>query len=154
MKKYFLVFLMIVVFVSCSKSEDDDTSIKNQEVTGTVQNEPFTFKGGKAFLTTNFNDEEAISINLTNEIVGCDVYINDYGLSISIIAPLKVGVHKEVNIVTQDGNGIPFNHLDETIEITALSDTEVSGKIKLNNPASGPFKENIFEGTFTVLICE
>jgi|GEM_PF-3723569 len=155
MKNFFLGCLLIVAFVSCSSDDDGDggVNVKDQLVTGTVQSRPFTFVGGKAFLTTNFNQEEAVSVNLTNVTANCDSSIFDYDLSISVIVPNKIGVFTEVNVVTNDDDSVPSNHLNETVEITAISATEITGKIKLNDPASGVFKENIFEGTFTLPIC-
>lgn len=155
MKRFFLVLAISVFFLNCSSDDDDGGGVKNQVLTGTVEGESFTFKGGKAFFTTNFEEEEVVSVNLTNVAVGCESFISMYDLYISVRVPKSIGTHKDVNIVTYKNGNPPFNHLEETIEITALSDTEISGKIKLNNPASGDlFKENIFEGTFTVAICE
>ncbi len=155
MKKVFLVLSFFIIFYSCSSSDDNNGGgdVKDQVLTGTVEGKPFTYKGGQAFYTT-LGDEELISINLTNESADCSSDIFNFGLRISAWVPRNVGVFSDITIVTQDGNNTPFNHLGETVEITALSDTEVSGKIKLNDPASGIFPENIFEGTFTMPLCE
>lgn len=143
------------MFIGCSKDDDNATeSIKNQNLTGTVQSKAFTFIGGKAFETTTFDDEPGLSLNLTNVAADCTDAVFDFDLRISAVVPNKIGVYNNINIVDQDGNDVPFNNLDETVEITALSSTEVSGKMKVSRAESSIAEESVFEGTFTLLICE
>lgn len=155
MKK--LLFLVVVGLLCIGCSKDDDTSsdsIKNQNLTGIVQGKAFTFVGGKAFETTTFDDEPGLSLNLTNVSANCDDAVFDFELRISAIVPSQIGVYTNINIVDQDGNDVPFNNLDETVEITALSSTEISGKMKVSRSESSIAEETIFEGTFTLPICE
>ncbi|WP_158974134.1 hypothetical protein [Cellulophaga sp. L1A9] len=156
MKKLFWSLILAVTFMSCSSDKDDSSSssISDQALVGTVEGEAFTVQGGKAFFRSSTSTEE-ITIYLTNENFGCESDIFDYNLTINTTVPNMVGIYTDVNIVTQDGNNTPFNHLAETIvEITAVSDTEISGKMKLNKEGTEAFPESIFEGAFTVSICE
>ncbi|MBD0778078.1 hypothetical protein HPE56_09760 [Maribacter sp. ANRC-HE7] len=155
MKKIVLLLLLTVVGLGCSSDEENDSEgIKDQVLTGTVQGKPFTFKGGKAFNTTTFDDEPGISLNLTNVLADCDDSIFDFELRIGAVVPNRVGVFKDINIVDQDGDDIPFNNIDNTVEIIALSATEITGKMKLNRSASSIAEESIFEGSFILPICE
>ncbi len=153
MKKLFWSLVVLITFVSCSSDNDDSSSISNQILTGTVEGQAFTFMGGQAFFRSSTSTEE-ITIYLTNEDLGCETDIFDYELTISATVPNMVGVYTDINIVTQDGNNTPFNSLGETVEITSVSATEISGKMKLNKEGSEMFAESIFEGSFTVSICE
>lgn len=154
MKRFILICFTALSITSCSKDDNNDSGIKNQILTGTVEGEPFTFKGGKAFLTGSLiKDVEQVSINLTNFEANCDTDIFDFELEISAWIPREVGVHTGINIVTQDGSNIPFNNDKQTVEITSISDTEISGKMKLNKSGSDLFEESIFEGTFTIPLC-
>ena len=155
MKKILVLFLLSIIIIGCSKDgESDSGDIKDQVLTGIVQGKPFTFKGGKSFGTTTFDDEPGISLNLTNVTANCDAAVFDFELRINAVVPNKVGVFNDINIVDQDGDDIPFNNLDKTVEITSLSATEVSGKMKLNRPETSIAEESVFEGTFTLTICE
>ncbi|WP_194765845.1 hypothetical protein [Tamlana sp. I1] len=155
MKFPLLACFVLVLLFNCSSSDDSSSgsSISNQNLTGTVEGESFTFVAGKAF-ETSFNNEDLYSVNLTNEVVGCEDYVLDYGLKISATVPKSVGVYNDINIVTQNGNNTPVNNLNRTVEITAVSDTEISGKMKLNKEESPVSEESIFEGAFTVAICD
>lgn len=155
MKKLFWSFILAFTVMSCSSDKDDSSAgdISNQTLTGTVEGKAFTVKGGQAYYRSSSNTEE-ITINLTNVVVGCETSTFEYVLRISADVPNEVGVHTDINIVTQDGNETPFNSLGETVEITAVSATEISGKMKLNKKGSETFAESIFEGAFTIPICE
>lgn len=155
MKHFFLICLTFFSLLSCSSDDDNDdsSSISDQNLSGTVEGNSFTFKGGQAYFRSSSSTEE-ITINLTNEPFGCETSTFDYGLKISADVPNEVGVYTDVNIVTQDGNNTPFNSIGETVEITAVSATEISGKMKLNKEGSSMFAESIFEGSFTISICE
>ncbi|MBU2996996.1 hypothetical protein KO500_11155 [Cellulophaga baltica] len=156
MKKYFALGVLIINMFSCStdKMEDGTTEIEDQILTGTVEGQAFTFMGGMAFSSTNFSDEEVYVLNLTNESVTCETDIFDYGLRISVTVLKEEGEQNDVNIVTQDGDNTPFNSLQQSIEITMISDTEISGKMSLNKSESSISPESIFEGTFTIPICD
>lgn len=155
MKKIVLFLLLTVVVLGCSKDDENDSeSIKDEVLTGTVQGKPFTFKGGKAFNTTTFDDEPGISLNITNVVADCYDSVLDFELRISAVVPNRVGVFNDINIVDQDGDDMPFNNLDSTVEIMALSATEISGKMKLDRVASSIAEESVFEGSFTLSICE
>ena len=153
MKKLFWS-LLVVTFISCSKDAVDSAStISNQPLTGIVEGKAFTVNGGQAFFRSSSSAEE-ITIYLTNDDFGCETSIFDYNLIISATVPNMVGVYTDINIVTQDGNNTPFNSLGETVEITAVSATEISGKMKLTKESSAISAASIFEGSFTVPICE
>ncbi|XMO87162.1 hypothetical protein AAFN75_02505 [Algibacter sp. AS12] len=155
MNKFFLGCFLAFSFFSCSSDDGNDSGVKNEILTGTVEGKPFTFVGGKAF-DTSFNNETLLSVNLTNERADCSSTIFDYGLSISVDVPKAVGTYNDVNIVTKDNDSQdpPFNSIGQTVEITAISATEISGKMKLNREASTIAEASIFEGTFTVPVCE
>jgi hypothetical protein len=155
MKKLFWSLILAITVVSCSSDKDDSSTdaISNQALTGTVEGKVFTVQGGKAFFRSSTSREE-ITIYLTNEEFGCESDIFDYNLTINATVPNRVGIYSDINIVTQDGANSPFNSLGETVEITAVSETEISGKMKLNKESSEAFAESVFEGTFTVSICE
>lgn len=148
MKKIFLIATIALFVFSCSKDDDEKTT--NKILTGTVEGKAFTFKGGKA-LYRDSNDTENITLYLTNEVADC----SDSVLDLRIIAdvPSSVGSYNEINIVTVDGLGTPFNNIGESVEITAVTETSISGKMTLNHSQSSVSEESIFEGTFTLPIC-
>lgn len=148
-----------VLQVSCSKSDDGGgDGISDQTLTGSVEGKAFTFVGGKAFETTNFNEETVISLNLTNVAANCDDFISDFVLRISADVPNAIGVYSDINIADRDSNdgdgGISFNNNGETVEITAISATKISGKMRISRPASVIAPESVFEGTFTLPLCQ
>jgi len=150
MKKFGLICFVLLSIYSCSK--DEGREVKDKVLTGTVEGKAFTFKGGKAFITI-FNNQEKVSVNLTNVAADCSSNVFDFELEIRTIVPREIGVFTTINIATQDGNNTPFNHLNQTVEITALSDTQISGKMKLYKKESSLAGESIFEGTFTIPLC-
>lgn len=153
MKKLFLVCFLAGSVLSCSTDNDGNTDIQDQILAGTVAGKNFTFQSGQSFFSSGSNQDQ-INIYVTNELVDCGTSVLDYGLRISAKVPYQVGVYTDINIVTSDSGSTPFNSLGETVEITSVSAMEISGKMKLIKPASVIAPESIFEGTFTVPICE
>ena len=159
MNKFFIFFTALVICTSCSSDDENDNDggeevVSDAPLTGTLQGEAFTVAGGIAFDTSTFDDEPAISINLTNVAAGCDDDLFDFGLRISAIVPNAVGVYTNINIVDQAGDGSPFNNPDQTVEITALSNTEISGRLSLSRETSNVEEGSNFEGTFTIPVCQ
>lgn len=153
--KHSIIFLFsLFVLVSCSSDDEGSDSISDQVLTGTLQGESFTFVAGKAFETETSAGELAYSLNLTNVAAVCDDFVGDFDLRISVTVPQEVGVFTDINIVDQNGNDTPFNNLGETVEITSLTSTSIAGKMKLSRSNSEIAEESIFEGTFTLPICQ
>ena len=156
MKKLFVFFTALSLLSSCSRDDGNTGEVPtNQILSGTVQGELFTFAGGLAFETVSLEEQEVLSINLTNTEAGCEESIFDFELRISATVPADVGVYEDVNITDRNGrNRTPFNNLNQTVEITAISDTEVSGILSLNRETTDLQEGSTFGGTFTVPICE
>lgn len=145
--------LAVILMAACSKSSDEGVSDK--ALTGTVAGQSFTFKGGKADYNSESEKEEGlIWLHLTNVVVGCESDVLAYDLSISARVSNIVGEQNYINIITNSDEETPFNSLGNSIEITNVSDTEISGKMKLTLEESTIVKESIFEGSFTLPICE
>ncbi|WP_157486459.1 hypothetical protein [Maribacter forsetii] len=155
MRKILSITMLCIFLVSCSNDEDSgEIGISDQPLTGILQGESFTFVDGKSFDTITFDDEEALNINLTNVSATCEDFIGDFDLRISFTVPVGVGVYTDINIVDIKNDETPFNNLDRTVEITSLTETEVSGKLKLERNSNDIAEGSSFEGSFTVPICQ
>ena len=139
-----LTVLFLFALMSCSSDDSNSNKISNQTLQGKVFGEDFTAVGGKAF-TSGDN----ISVNITNEVVGCDETIIDYDLYISTYVTPKVGVYESINVVFQKDGEIPLNFFGGTVEVTALTDDEITVKILADSSS-----DKMIEGTFTVPVCD
>jgi len=141
----------LIFAISCSDSDDGSGggSISNQDLEGTIFGENFTATGGKAF-DTSFGDTQSVSINITNEDVGCESSIFDYDLYVSTNVPFEEGTFSESNVVFHSGNETPLNVLQSTVIIEEITDTTITVQI-----SSESFDgESMVEGTFVVDYCE
>ncbi len=131
--------------ISCS--DDDDNSgdnISNQILQGQVFGNDFTALGGKAF-----DSGEDISVNITNIVADCESSVLNYDLEISTYATPEVGVYEGINVVFNKEGEAPYNYLDATVEVTSLTETEITVKIKADSSS-----DKTVEGTFTVPYCQ
>ena len=142
-----------VASLQYKSSDEIDGNISNQNLIGTVLGQDFTFVDGIAFETT-FGDEVLISVNLTNVGTTCDDSVLDFVLSVRAQVLNQIGVYNDINIVEQNDNGTPFNNLNQTVEITSIRNTEISGKMKIDRSSSDIAAGSSFEGTFTLPICD
>ncbi|CAH8284659.1 hypothetical protein EV196_101237 [Mariniflexile fucanivorans] len=100
--------------------------------------------GGKAY--TSGDD---LSVNITNETADCSSTIFDYDLYVSTYVTPEVGTYNNVNVIFHSGDETPYNYLSGTVEVTAISDTEITVKILAESSS-----EKTVEGVFTVPICD
>ena len=141
--KLFMLIALSIFTIGCS-SDDDSKSISNQTLQGSVFGESFTAVGGKAY--TSGDD---LSVNITNETADCSSTIFDYDLYVSTYVTPEVGTYNNVNVIFHSGDETPYNYLSGTVEVTAISDTEITVKILAESSS-----EKTVEGVFTVPICD
>ena len=147
MKTYFKISLTLLISLMISCSDDDDNSgdnISNQILQGQVFGNDFTALGGKAF-----DSGEDISVNITNIVADCESSVLDYDLEISTYVTPEVGVYEGINVVFNKEGEAPYNYLDATVEVTSLTETEITVKIKADSSS-----DKTVEGTFTVPYCQ
>lgn len=138
------VIVLLVAFLSNCSSDDSSSSISNQTLQGKVVGENFTASGGKAFLSG-----DNISVNITNMSADCTSSIFDYDLYVSTTITPEVGTYNDVNVVFHSDGEIPLNYLSSTVEVTAISNAEITVKILADSSS-----EDTIEGVFTVPICD
>ena len=142
--KLFMLLLLFAFVINCSTNDDTDSdNISNQTLQGNVFGTDFMAVGGKAFASG-----DDLSINITDINADCSSLIYDYNLYMSTYVPLEIGIY-DVNVVFNIEDELPHNYTKGTVEVTAISDTEVTVKILANSSAN-----NSVEGTFTVPICD
>ena len=147
MKTYFKISLTLLISLMISCSDDDDNSgdnISNQILQGQVFGNDFTALGGKAF-----DSGEDISVNITNIAADCESSVLDYDLEISTYVTPEVGVYEGINVVFNKDGETPYNYLYATVEVTSLTETEITVKIKADSSS-----DKTVEGTFTVPYCQ
>ncbi|WP_405292518.1 hypothetical protein [Algibacter sp. Ld11] len=148
MKTYFKISLTLLISLMISCSGDDNSNsednISNQILQGQVFGNDFTALGGKAF-----DSGEDISVNITNIAADCESSVLDYDLEISTYVTPEVGVYEGINVVFNKDGEAPLNYLDSIVEVTSLTDTEITVKIKAVSSS-----ENTIEGIFTVPYCK
>ena len=166
MKKGFFIVVMItlVTFIAISLSSCGDDAkpsynFHDQDVSGKIGNLAWEYADGYA--TIYGEDEDAtlsISLFLAQTDQGCNVFIPE-GDEVFFSLPLKTGLYKlKFNLsdmensrtVTLFEDGTTTNHIasEGAVEITSISETQLSGKIdaRVN-------KENSVNGKFSVSIC-
>ncbi|MEL0652815.1 hypothetical protein V6246_15445 [Algibacter sp. TI.3.09] len=147
MKTYFKISLTLLISLMISCSDDDDNSgdnISNQILQGQVFGNDFTALGGKAF-----DSGEDISVNITNIAADCESSVLDYDLEISTYVTPEVGVYEGINVIFNKDGEAPYNYLAATVEVTSLTETEITVKIKADSSS-----DKTVEGTFTVPYCQ
>ena len=147
MKTYFKIALTLLITLMISCSDDDDNSgdnISNQILQGQVFGNDFTALGGKAF-----DSGEDISVNITNIAADCESSVLDYDLEISTYVRPEVGVYEGINVIFNKDGEPPYNYLGATVEVTSLTDNEITVKIKADSSS-----DKTIEGTFTVPYCQ
>ena len=154
-KLLYSIFFAASLLASCSSSEEDDNN--NQDgfattpVSGVVYNADFEMAGGKA-RSLSSNGEEVFYIYLSETAIDCDETENLGPLW--IIVPAEVGMYDFMTgarIQFQDPNSDDFEGaLDVEIEITAISETTITGRLKGSGFNEG---ENEINGTFSVQVC-
>ncbi len=150
-----LVTLMLILFVNCS-DDDSETSgsggsgsnISNQVLSGIVFDEPFEAAGGKAW-----NDGEEINIAITNQNAGCESNIFDYEYEIGTWVPKKIGIHTTTIVFNKQGS-TPMNFLNSEVEVVAVSDSEITIKLKQSGTSILSEEKHDVEGKFTIPICQ
>lgn len=138
--------LFISLIVSCSSDDDNinENNIANQTLQGTVFGNDFTALVGKAF-----DSGDDISVNITNIVADCDSSVLDYDLEISTYVTAEVGVYEGINVVFNKDGETPHNYLSGTVEVTSLTETEITVKIKADSSDN-----NNIEGSVTVPYCQ
>jgi hypothetical protein len=156
MKKLLCSILVTASLLSsCTSSEEgtntDSGGFATTPVSGVVYNDQFTMVGGKA-RSLSSNGVEVFYIYLTETAITCSETENLGPLWITV--PAAVGVYNfssGARIQFQDPNSTDFEGaLDAEIEITAISATTVTGKLKGTGFNVG---ENAINGTFSVQVC-
>jgi hypothetical protein len=154
-KLMYSMLLATSLLFSCSSSDDDNNNnndgFATTPVSGTVYNTNFTMVGGKATSMTS-NGVEVFDIYLTETAITCDETDNLGPLWITV--PAAVGTYdfsSGAHIQFQDPNSSDFEGaLDAQIEITSITATTITGKLKGSGFNEG---ENDINGTFTVQYC-
>ncbi|BDD03313.1 hypothetical protein [Aureibacter tunicatorum] len=162
--------LSALMFTSCGSDEKDnvedqlkeltqscDVDFSSEVATGEFMGESFTFVKGIAKKDSFDKDKHRFVLyGEESEHVLCDPFLSYPTKSIIFTVPLEVGLY-ELSLE----NGLTFNDASVVnsvnavgsicggIEITSVTDTEVSGKIDAYAD-----EDNGFNGTFTVSICE
>ena len=146
MKNIFKVILVsfLTIMMSCSDDENMGGSGSNQVLQGKVFDLDFTALGGKAF-----DSGEKVSVNITNIAANCNSSVLDYKLSISVDVKPEVGVYENTNVVFDKEGEVPLNFLAGVVEVTSLTDSQITVKINANSST-----DNKVEGRFTVSYCK
>ncbi|UTD15927.1 hypothetical protein HER15_10790 [Tenacibaculum mesophilum] len=147
---YVTLVCLTLVMTGCSDDDNTDnigTPIPNTILKGKVYGKDFTAKGGKSFAS---GKDGEVSINITNEEVGCDSDIFDYKLEVSLLVEGKVGTYNDVNVVFKDGEGNLVNVLGSNVEVVSISDSKINLKIE----AKSIDKQNKVSGSFEVEYCK
>lgn len=150
------MFLAASLMASCSSSDDsNDTttpgSFADEPVAGVVYSEDFTVGGGKA-RSIELNGVESLYIYLNESVIDCESTGSN---PIWITVPAAVGTYTredgEMTLQFRDVNGESFEgSLDAKIEITAITETMVTGRVM----GTGFYEdENEINGTFEVPYC-
>ena len=154
-----LIFSLAILF-SCKDEEEKPThTFKNQNLSGKIGNTSWTLNDGYADVY-GIDEQSQVSVDLfmeAEEGEGCSALAK--GNEVLFTLPNKVGLYLlkfelndfensvVVNLFEEDGY---INNLASTgaVEITAISDTQVSGRIDARID-----EESFVNGNFTVDIC-
>lgn len=138
-----LVFCLLFICISCS---DDGTfnTLSEETLSGNVFGESFIGVQGRAHVTT----DEFIEIILTSGNFDCNAAIETAPLYLSIAVPDRIGFHKNVIAIFGKTGEEPVSELNALVEITAVSDLQVSGKLRSVGSSS-----NNVEGSFQASVC-
>ena len=166
-KNLFTLVLLSTLFIASCSSDDDATpadtcaaAFVTQTATGDFMGDSFTMVEGTA--TENFADSTEFRIVLYGEMVSgdaCDGFNFDKPDSTIIFSVPKVvgtydlGLTSGYSVTFNDASVVNEVNADVSIcgavEITAVSATQVTGKID----AEGPDVTSAINGDFTVEIC-
>lgn len=155
MKKLLLPAMVAAsLLISCTSEDSDESAnggFSNDPVSGVVYDEAFTFGGGKASPIT-VNGVESLYIYLGESALNCESSTS--ACPIWIVVPEAVGSYTpqtDGHLQFEDNADGGFEgSLDAEIEITSITATTVTGKVK----ATGFYDdENSINGTFTVPYC-
>jgi hypothetical protein len=154
---YLNLLMFALVFTSCSTDEDSgnggsEGEISDAPLTGKLFGQDFEVNGSRADYTVDFG-EERITVQLSNEDIGCETGQFSGQFPISISTPPEEGYTTDVYVIFSDPDSDDFVSVsgDLEIEVTSLSDTEITAKIRASTISSEP--ENHIEGKFTASIC-
>lgn len=162
-----LLLMMGVLLASCEK-EDDEPKDNGSSSGGDCSPEYSEGPASGAVFGTAFSDPEGLvnesffdnekyefTFFLETENEGCDMSNAGDGYHISFDLP-KEGLEGEYNLGGEEGYTVSFVQTGKTIaatcgtiEITSVSDTEVSGQIDVHYDG-----ENNINGQFTLPLCE
>jgi hypothetical protein len=143
-----LVFFITTLLFSCSSTEDtDDTNsgLSNNPVSGTVYEDSFVLGGGRGAENVEF-----LTIELTSQSIGCDDSSIDF--PITIYAPYAVGIHTtDVSVTFEDPNTDDFVSVSSgvIVEIQSIG-TTIVGRVKATSIST----DNSINGKFTVPVCQ
>ena len=141
----FLITTLVFIASACNSDDGNDMApVSDEPLTGMVNGYEFSALGGKAF---DSGDNE-ISINITNIEAGCNSFILDYDLQISVYVPFEIAAHKDLNIAFHSNGATTINNFSSTVVITYISDTQIAGKIRSKWDI-----ENYVEGRFKIPYC-
>lgn len=155
----FLLFGFAAVLFSCGEDEKPAYSFKNQDLSGKIGNTEWTYTDGYAEIYGT-GDDSQISVDLFQQAEGEGCSAFPIGNEVFFSMPNKVGVYKlkldldnfeSSKIVTLYEEEGSVNNLASTgaVEITSISDTQVTGKIDARLDG-----ENFVNGNFSVSICQ
>ncbi|NER14588.1 hypothetical protein GWK08_14125 [Leptobacterium flavescens] len=147
MKKFYPLAIIAISFfmLSCSDDSESPDTIAEQTLMGTVMGDPFLATGGKAFVNPN----GSISLSVTNTVADCSTDILDFVYYVSADVPNRIGFHRNVIVIFGKENEAPLNVLNSIVEITEITATELTGKIKSISSTD----DNRVEGSFTISLC-
>lgn len=162
MRKLSLFAISLAALISsCGDDENEKPSysFKNQTLSGKIANTSWTFGDGYAEIYGTGDDSELyIDLFVDVDGEGCDILPEGDQVFFSI--PNKVGVYKlkfDLNSMENSQTVTLFEDeefmnsiaTEGAVEITAITETTISGKIDATVDA-----ENNVNGNFTVNICQ
>lgn len=147
--------MVSVLFISCSGDDSEENTgggISNTPVSGKLYGKNFTIGGGKADFIT-FSGVESADIEITAQNIGCETASTSSNFPILITTPRAVGTYtSNVYVTFHDPDSDAYVSVSggTTVEITAVTSTLITGKIKTSSTTT----DNYINGKFEIPICQ
>jgi len=158
--------LLTTLFITSCGKDDDESGPSNefidQNLQGTIDGIPFNYGEGEAELTTNFDEEEVLSLDLfdSNEEITDICEFFGFGDQVSVFFSItpEVGLYplsfdlnstsgQTVTLFNPDG-AVNIISSEGAVEILSISDTQVRGRIDARFDS-----ETNVNGNFTATFC-
>ena len=158
--------LLTTLFItSCGKDDDESGpsyEFIDQNLQGTIDGQAFDFGEGEAELTTNFDEEQVLALDLfdSNEEITDICEFFGFGDQVSVffsitpevgLYPLSINAKSftglTVTLFNPDG-AVNNISTEGAVEILSISDTQVRGRIDARFDS-----ENNVNGNFTATFC-